>query len=68
VHYPADYSQPTLARHAAITRAPFFSRRSRSILLAASIETLGSTADLYNTCAGSDSTSVTRLHNLEDTT
>ncbi len=66
-HHPVIFGRPTTARHCAITPSPRFSRRIRSIFLAAPIAARVSTADLYNTCADSDSAGLTRFHHFENT-
>lgn len=66
-HHPVVFGRPTPARHCAITPSPRFSRRIRSIFLAAPIAALESTADLYNPCAHSDLLGVTRFHLFENT-
>jgi len=66
-HYPVVFRRATSPRHCAITPSPRFSRRIRSIFLAAPIAARGSTGDQYNTCAHSDSVSSERFHHFENT-
>ena len=66
-HHPVVFGRPTPAGRCAITPSPRFSRRIRSIFLAAPSAARGSTADLYNTCTDSDSAAATRFHHFEYT-
>lgn len=66
-HHPVIIRRAASAWHCVITPSPRFSRRIRSIFLAAPIAARGSTGDQYKTCAHSDSLSFGRFHYFENT-